>query len=268
MLHDGVHDWVGGDMDELPFSAFDPVFYMHHAFIDYIWETFRKHQQKSCNINPETDWRPENDLCQKDREDHGPNDVMYGYTHLRNIDGCWNNLTKVFYDYEEQPKCPNCGHSEYLYCETASDPSFPEGICLTKTKEACTMNDNSLTYGNNFEVQSVLSHFPTVPNVDLLKGMAGDGRSRDMSLIESNKILQAEIAKGVSNNWSKTVIVKVNNSFLSRYSIKDPDGKPDSQEYTLSLQECTSGCVGLTVIGLAAIALLMFTIIGLCFVNR
>lgn len=46
MLHDGVHDWVGGDMDELPYSAFDPVFYMHHAFIDFIWEKFRRHQEK------------------------------------------------------------------------------------------------------------------------------------------------------------------------------------------------------------------------------
>lgn len=44
MLHDGVHDWIGGDMGSVTVSAFDPVFYLHHAFIDYIWEKFREHQ--------------------------------------------------------------------------------------------------------------------------------------------------------------------------------------------------------------------------------
>jgi len=46
LLHDGIHDWVGGDMGKVPFSAFDPIFWMHHTFIDYMWEVFRKHQIK------------------------------------------------------------------------------------------------------------------------------------------------------------------------------------------------------------------------------
>lgn len=45
LLHDGVHDWVGGDMGAVPYASYDPVFWMHHAFIDYIWEQFRKQQQ-------------------------------------------------------------------------------------------------------------------------------------------------------------------------------------------------------------------------------
>lgn len=44
VLHDGVHTWVGGDMGDLGLSAFDPVFYFHHAFIDYVWELFRRNQ--------------------------------------------------------------------------------------------------------------------------------------------------------------------------------------------------------------------------------
>jgi len=46
LLHDGVHDWVGGDMSVTPFSAHDPIFWMHHAFVDYMWEVFREHQIK------------------------------------------------------------------------------------------------------------------------------------------------------------------------------------------------------------------------------
>ncbi|KAH3859074.1 hypothetical protein DPMN_101720 [Dreissena polymorpha] len=44
ILHDGVHDWVGGDMSHVAFAAYDPLFLMHHAFIDYIWEQFRRQQ--------------------------------------------------------------------------------------------------------------------------------------------------------------------------------------------------------------------------------
>jgi tyrosinase len=36
-IHDGVHGWVGGDMGSIGTSAFDPVFWAHHAMIDRIW---------------------------------------------------------------------------------------------------------------------------------------------------------------------------------------------------------------------------------------
>jgi len=36
-LHDWVHGWTGGDMGSIGTSAFDPVFWAHHAMIDRIW---------------------------------------------------------------------------------------------------------------------------------------------------------------------------------------------------------------------------------------
>src|SRR3954447_2702457 len=36
-LHDQVHGWVGGDMGSIATSAFDPVFWAHHAMIDRLW---------------------------------------------------------------------------------------------------------------------------------------------------------------------------------------------------------------------------------------
>jgi tyrosinase len=36
-VHDRVHGWVGGDMGVIATSAFDPVFWAHHAMIDRIW---------------------------------------------------------------------------------------------------------------------------------------------------------------------------------------------------------------------------------------
>jgi tyrosinase len=36
-IHDGIHGWVGGDMGAIASSAFDPVFWAHHAMIDRVW---------------------------------------------------------------------------------------------------------------------------------------------------------------------------------------------------------------------------------------
>jgi tyrosinase len=36
-VHDRIHGWVGGDMGSIGTSAFDPVFWAHHAMIDRIW---------------------------------------------------------------------------------------------------------------------------------------------------------------------------------------------------------------------------------------
>jgi tyrosinase len=36
-IHDGVHGWTGGDMGVVATSAFDPVFWAHHAMIDRAW---------------------------------------------------------------------------------------------------------------------------------------------------------------------------------------------------------------------------------------
>ena len=36
-IHDRVHGWTGGDMGSIGTSAFDPVFWAHHAMIDRAW---------------------------------------------------------------------------------------------------------------------------------------------------------------------------------------------------------------------------------------
>jgi tyrosinase len=36
-IHDGIHGWVGGDMGSIATSAFDPIFWAHHAMIDRLW---------------------------------------------------------------------------------------------------------------------------------------------------------------------------------------------------------------------------------------
>jgi tyrosinase len=39
--HDEVHVWVGGTMAEIPFAAYDPVFFAHHVMIDRLWRLWQ-----------------------------------------------------------------------------------------------------------------------------------------------------------------------------------------------------------------------------------
>ena len=43
-LHNTVHVWTGGPeghMGRIPFAAFDPIFWAHHAMIDRIWRLWQ-----------------------------------------------------------------------------------------------------------------------------------------------------------------------------------------------------------------------------------
>lgn len=36
-IHGGVHLWVGGDMADVRYAAYDPIFWSHHSMIDRLW---------------------------------------------------------------------------------------------------------------------------------------------------------------------------------------------------------------------------------------
>jgi tyrosinase len=39
--HGEVHMWVGGDMEDIPFAAYDPIFWAHHCMIDRLWRMWQ-----------------------------------------------------------------------------------------------------------------------------------------------------------------------------------------------------------------------------------
>lgn len=53
--HNGPHVWVGGHLSALNSATWDPVFFMHHAYVDAVWARFRQLQIQS-GINPETNY--------------------------------------------------------------------------------------------------------------------------------------------------------------------------------------------------------------------
>jgi tyrosinase len=40
-FHNDVHVWVGGHMSDIPFAAYDPIFWAHHTMIDRVWRLWQ-----------------------------------------------------------------------------------------------------------------------------------------------------------------------------------------------------------------------------------
>ncbi|XP_052231046.1 putative tyrosinase-like protein tyr-3 [Dreissena polymorpha] len=133
LYHGGPHVWVGGHMTGLNTAAHDPVFFLHHAFVDYIWEMFRTRQSSVCKVNPELDYP-------KASGEHASNRAMDGLSGYVNIDGYRNYWTKSWYKYEPSPTCPSCG-SPYLKCNKA------RGVCVSIERKL-TPEEGSLVRGN------------------------------------------------------------------------------------------------------------------------
>ncbi len=51
-LHDRVHGWVGGDMGEVAWAAYDPIFYSHHCQVDRLWWVWQK-QHGLSTVSPD-----------------------------------------------------------------------------------------------------------------------------------------------------------------------------------------------------------------------
>ncbi len=51
-FHGAVHMWVGGHMEDVPFAAYDPIFWAHHCMIDRLWRKWQLlHPQASFPTN-------------------------------------------------------------------------------------------------------------------------------------------------------------------------------------------------------------------------
>ena len=93
----------------------------------YVFKPFLSYSFHRCGVDPESDY-PGDKYC--GGEGHKAFDRMFGYEHLRNIDGLSHIFIKQFYKYETLPQCPDCG-SNYLYCDRKKQ------ICVSRDKKAC-----------------------------------------------------------------------------------------------------------------------------------
>ncbi|PIO66848.1 shTK domain protein [Teladorsagia circumcincta] len=140
-IHSNVHLWVGGDMKPPSTSANEPLFFMHHSFVDYLWELWR--QLKQPRWLREVAYSPDNGWCTNQL--HFSWAYMRPFPYLANRDGLSNSYTDQMYRYAPRATCslqnPNCG-SPYLFCDTRGYPH-----CVSKVK----MNGNCMGF-ENFDV--------------------------------------------------------------------------------------------------------------------
>ena len=122
--HNGVHRWVGGIMAR-GYAASDPIFYLHHAFVDYQWEKFRQRQNSSkcLFIDPTKDYPEAID------EKHLHTTNMDRMDFFQNIEGVAEYWTRDWFEYEDTPTCANdCANSPDLQCNSKS------GHCVSRER--------------------------------------------------------------------------------------------------------------------------------------
>ncbi|RCN47523.1 common central domain of tyrosinase [Ancylostoma caninum] len=129
-VHGLPHMYVGGHMARITASTNDPLFWMHHSFVDLIWEQWRqKHQKKE---ERETQFPYDEPECSS--QAHFMNSTMVPWSGMRIIDGLSNNYTEYLYEYAPRPTCSrsnlNGCNSTYLFC----DLSNGEPHCASKIK--------------------------------------------------------------------------------------------------------------------------------------
>jgi len=52
--HDRPHVWVGGTMGSIPTAAYDPIFYLHHAMIDFLWQKWEDKPNNTSSFSGTT----------------------------------------------------------------------------------------------------------------------------------------------------------------------------------------------------------------------
>ena len=108
--HNVVHNWIGGAMVWANSAPQDPVFYLHHTYVDYMWEMFRR-KMRRFGRDPTTDY-PE---IGRNAPLHAADYPMIGFESFRNIDGYSDFFTQFIFQYES-PSCLACHFSPWTTC--------------------------------------------------------------------------------------------------------------------------------------------------------
>lgn len=128
-------------------SPNDPIFYLHHCFVDYIFEEFRKNQRRH-NVDV-TDYPTNFGTL-----NHSPAMQMFPFS-MTNKDGLSEEYTERWYSYAPRPSCSKqkatCG-SKYLKCGTSTN------LCVPTTRTDRTVPCRKSCGGFSGERESVNSY--------------------------------------------------------------------------------------------------------------
>ena len=124
--HNGPHRWTGGHLSGRNTAPYDPVFYMHHAYVDAVWQRFREQQVRN-GINPETDY------LANPASGHGIDDIIDFRPYVNVITNrlAMSNFIADLITYEPFPSCENqCNRSPDLTCVNNHRSGVP--VCVSR----------------------------------------------------------------------------------------------------------------------------------------
>lgn len=179
--HNNVHNWVGGTMADAVTTAYDPVFILHHTFIDYVWERFRQKIRQQGQDPTDYPWPMQNTNWNTNFL-HYTNRPMDLYENFTNADGYSDIFTQDFYQYEDMPSCAtNCGNSRFLTCQG--------GVCVGLTASDIGEDSSAQVMGQTaffgraaaeMEERPVVAPFQT-SFVDPRTGNGGNGNGGNLA---------------------------------------------------------------------------------------
>ena len=170
--HGEPHLWVGGHMSPQALAGYDPIFLLHHSFVDLLWELFRRIQRRR-GVDPTTDY-PLNNTGPPGQKYNDPS----GFGNLFNHHALSDVFTTEMYTYQLPPTCtrqrPSCG-SPYVRCvimydvpkcvtasvfDTPPDQVFDiDEIARTRFKRSSQSQWNNKQFMNNHKhVQNYMRH--------------------------------------------------------------------------------------------------------------
>uniref|UniRef100_A0A2C9LHZ0 Tyrosinase copper-binding domain-containing protein n=1 Tax=Biomphalaria glabrata TaxID=6526 RepID=A0A2C9LHZ0_BIOGL len=151
-IHGGPHVFVGGTMSSLDTAAFEPMFFFHHSYINYIYVRFRS-RLRSLGRNPAVYPR----ILGADFR-HAPN-YPTGLGSYTQADGYADYFERLSV-YEPVPTCssisPSCGN-RFLTCQN--------GLCLPRLTSGRSKRSISIPgLVDPIEVTNILSQGSTRSN--------------------------------------------------------------------------------------------------------
>jgi tyrosinase len=123
-LHNRVHVWVGGTMAR-PISPADPVFFLHHCFVDKLWVEWQQRMKAFYESPDNHSHRPLSPAnpspgyflpLSGGPPGHNLYDTMLGLDHhriVRPADMLEHHALDYRYDAETEP--PTAGHHAFLH---------------------------------------------------------------------------------------------------------------------------------------------------------
>lgn len=108
LIHNSIHMWIGGDMVFISLAPKDPMFFLLHCFIDYLWEEMRVYYNDKYGIDPAENFPDISNLPSRSQAYHNKTVRMPGFEPLTLLDGYSSNWTRDVFTYEKSPMDRNC----------------------------------------------------------------------------------------------------------------------------------------------------------------